>query len=1262
MKRLVWLVLVCLSLLNFVALPSHAQQTLGSISGTVTDSSGAVIHEATVKILNLATGLEQTVTTKSDGSFSVSDLPIGTYSVTFSRESFKTEVHSQILVQGNRTTTVNGSLQPGEVNVTVTVNGTPLMNQTDTTNGYVIDTQIIQDTPLGTGSFTQLAILSPGVHADFLGGSGSNSGLGNQAIFSNGNRDTSNSFSLNGTSTNNLFNGNSTSQVGENRFVLNTGESFGSGGAIQTSTSIYGAIGQALPTPPLDAVQEISVNASMYDATQGNNSGAHINVTTKSGTNAIHGSAWEQWQNSDMNANYFFYNAAGINPVTQTPFLPRPFLNRNSFGGTIGGPIIKDKLFYFGSYQGVRIADQASSTKDVTVPLGLTDDRSAQGIATALNNSYCNVSKPPAACPNLLQTSQINAAAMKMLNAKLPNGQFLIPSAQFGETAAKTLGYDAVVQGPNAESTVDQAIAGIDYVISSRDRLSAKYYFQNDPTSNPFGAVGSLLGFAQQLSAGSQVFSLSNTDVLSSSLTWEQHIGFTRLRAYANTQQGFTPSDVGVNLFGSATFPQLDISSGDPNVAQELEFGPSASFADAGLFQNQWGGGSSLNWLKGKHTVTFGGQLDHTQLNVINNNTNTDTLDFRNFLTFVEGTPLTGGEEFAGSADRYYRSDTASWYVNDNYKLRSNLTVTAGLRWDFDGPLSEKYGRLTAFDPSKYSYVQCAVGGQPGDPGTQTCDPGTDMITNSGLLIAGNNRTAGTPGASDTLMKNHQWGFAPRIGVAWSPLTKLTVRAGYGIYYDRGELFSYFSPPAGAGFNGPFGVTLAPPFVQAVSTPRGATLSDPFGTTAPPPPPATGAAFLAYLPNLEQTACGFSGCYPAGNFQGPFLFGGYDIHNKLPYTQNWTVDLQYQLSNNWLFEIGYVGNHGTHLILPVPFNEPQIATTSSPVNGQIYSYGGTNLGSCCTLEPVSTSEFSGNAPLRVPYPGYDMNSALYEAEGISNYNALQVQVHKRLSNGLQFTASYTWSHALDEQSGLGLFFTGNNPITPRANYASSDFDQTHVFLINYSYNIPNVTKSKALGYAVNGWVIGGQTVAESGQPYSVYDYSGSVGSLYFGTDIELSNPIVPLKPGVTPQQAATSSGLNCKGLSSEICKLNSSDFAPVFVACGTNGVPPPDSSGCDQYESLFGNTGRNIFRGPFQVRFDMSFAKEFPIKERFRLRFEFDAFNMFNHPDFDAPNNDVTFFQNFSPPALTTPEGSLGIIQHTVGSPRFLQLGLHLTF
>jgi hypothetical protein len=1203
-----------------ICVPASAQQILGAITGTVKDVSGAVISGATVKARNIATNLEISEQTQTNGSYSVSNIPIGMYELSFAKAGFQTEVHTQVLVNSDRTTTVDSTLQVGAVSSTVEVTATPLMNQVDTTNGYVVDQLTIQQTPLGTGSFTQLAIMSPGVHADLLGGSGSNAGLGNQAIFSNGQRDTSNSFSLNGISTNNLFNGNSASQVGENRFVLNTGQNFGAGGSIQTSTSVYSAIGQALPTPPVEAIQEISVDSSMYDATQGANSGAHISVVTKSGTNKLHGELYEDFQNSVMNAAPFFYNAS---PAITTK---DPYLNRNQFGATLGGPIRKDKLFYFLSYQGVRIADASDSLKQVTVPLGLTDDRTTQGIINAVQSSF----------GTLIPASQIDPAAAAILSAKLPGGQYLIPSAQITNAAQATaLGYDAVTQGPNATSSVDQGIANFDYVASEKDRLSGKYYVQQNPTTNPFGAVGTSLGFPQQLSAGSQVVSLDNSGILTPALIWQQHAGFTRMHAYSHTGQAFTPADLGMNLLGSTTFPQIEMTTSDPTIGKGLQFGDSVSFGNAGMYQNQWEYGTTLNWVKGKHTLTFGTQWDHTQLNIINNNTSADTIDFKTFVDFVEGNVRTGTDSaaFAGSADRYYRSDTVGVFVNDNYKIRSNLTLTMGLRWDFDGPLSEKYGRLTDFDANLYSY-----------------NAATDTITGSGLEFAGNNAQFGTKGASNSLMTQHQWVVAPRIGVAWTPLKKITVRTGFGIYSDRGEFFSYLSPSAGGGFNGPFGVTLAPPFVTPIFASKGATLSTPFGTVAPAAPPGSPAAFLALLPNLSQTE---SGDFPPGNEFGPFLFGGYDINNKLPYSENWTFDIQYQASNDWLFSIGYVGNHGLHEILPIPFNQPNIATAQNPVNGQTSSYGGV-LYNQPANEPISTNEYSGNAPVRVPYIGYDMNSVLYKAEGISNYNALQLQARKRLSFGLQFTGSYTYSHALDEQSGLGLFFTGNNPLYPRSNYASADFDQTHVFLVNYSYTLPKVTSNKAFGAVVNGWTLGGQTVAESGQPYSVYDYSGSIASLYFGTDDEIGNPIVPLKAGVTASQAQLQ---GTTGVNAGKPVLNANDFAPTFVAPGIYGVPAGDT-----YESIYGDAGRNLFRGPFQVRFDMDLAKEFALSERFRLRFNFDAFNVFNHPSFDTPNNDVVFFEDYSAPPVYPPQGSLGVIQHPLGSSRFLQLALHLSF
>jgi hypothetical protein len=1211
---------ICLLGLGF-GLSSHAQVVLGSIAGTVKDATGATVGDSTVKIHNTGTNLEITVQTGSNGSYVVNNLPVGAYEVTFSKTGFDTEKNTQVTVEGDRTTTVDAALKIGTVSTVVEVTAESLMNQTDTTNGYVVNQSTIENTPLGTGSFTQLAILAPGVHADFLGGGGSNTGLGNQAIYANGQRDTSNSFSLNGINTNNLFNGNSTSQVGENRFILNTGENFGAGGTAQTSTSVYGAIGQALPTPAPETIQEIAVNAAMYDASQGNNSGAHISVITKSGTNALHGELYEHFQNSDMNAAPFFYNA-------DTAILTKvPFLNRNAFGATLGGPIKKDKLFYFISYQGVRIADGQTATADATVPITLTNDRSANGIITAIQQDFGTT----------ITASQISPVSMAILNAKLPNGNFLIPTPNITNPAtAKQLGYDAFQQGPNAQAQVNQGSGNIDYLISNKDRLAAKYYIQSDPTTTPFAAVTQALGFPQTLKAGSQVISLDNTVVLAPTLTWQQRAGFTRMTAFASTTDGFSPSSFGISLPAGAAFPEIEFSKADGSLGNTFAFGTNASFGNAGMFQNQWEYATTLGWVRGRHSLSFGVSWDHTQLNVINNNTNSDIIDFTSFTTFVEGSVRTGTHStaFLGSADRYYRSDTAGAFINDSYKVRSNLTVNLGLRWDFDGALSEKYGRLTGFNSADYSY-----------------NAGTDTITGSGLEIAGNNPTMATAGASDTLMKQPQWGFAPRIGVAWSPKKNLTVRAGYGMYYDRGELFSYLSAGAGGGFSGPFGVTLSPPFVSEVVAGSGSTFANPF-PSAGAVIPGSPAAFLAQLPNLADTAKEVN---PPGNLYGPFIFSGYDINNKLPYTENWTVDLQYQMGNGWLVSAGYVGNHGQHLVVPVTFNEPLIATPSNPVNGQTSSYG-FNYPSGNALTPLETLE-GGNTGVRVPYIGYSANSVLYKAEGISNYDALQLQIRKRLSYGLQLTGSYTWSHALDEQSGAGLFFTGNDTLNLKQSYGSSDFDQTHVFLINLTYSAPVVQKFKANKFAnglLNGWTIATQTVAESGQPYSVYDYSGSAASLYYSSNDEITNPIVPLAPGVTAKQAELQ---GTTGVNAGKPVLNPAAFAPQFLTPGQDGVPAGDTG-----ESVFGTTGRNLFRGPFGVTVNTSLGKQFQLNERFRLRFAFDAFNLFNHPNFDTPNNDVEFYPDFGPPATVPPIGSLGIIQHTIGSPRFLQLSLHLNF
>ena len=232
---------------------------------------------------------------------------------------------------------------------------------------------------------------------------------------------------------------------------------------------------------------------------------------------------------------------------------------------------------------------------------------------------------------------------------------------------------------------------------------------------------------------------------------------------------------------------------------------------------------------------------------------------------------------------------------------------------------------------------------------------------------------------------------------------------------------------------------------------------------------------------------------------------------------------------------------------------------------------------------------------------------------------------------MQFTASYTWSHALDEQSGLGLFFTGNNPLDLKSNYASSDFDQTHVFLINYSYTIPNLTSNNNRGWVSSSTAgqLADRPWRRAASPTAFTTFPGSVASLYFGTSDYIGNPIVPLKPGVTAKQAQLQGTL---GVNAGKPVLNAERILPAVCGARYERRAAMRRIGVRYFESLYGTSGRNIFRGPFQVRFDMSLAKEFPIKERFSLRFEFDAFNIFNHPDFDAPNNNVTFFPNFEAP------------------------------
>ena len=1318
-----------------------AQQTLGGITGQVTDPSGSAIPNATVTVVDEQTSLTRSTKTNSSGIYSFVNLPIDNYTLTYTAEGFDIQKTPHITVQADRTATVNAQLKVGQTTTTVEVEATPLMNAVDTTNGYVLDTAQIEAVPLATGSFTGLATQSTGVSAELGGGTGANSGLGNEPIWANGQRDTSNSFLLNGVDASNLFNGKSTSQVSSSRVINSTGAQTspgGGGGEILSVASIYLTIGNAIPTPAPETISEVRVNASMYDAQQGSTSGAHIDLSTASGTNAWHGSAYAHRGTSWLNAAPFFFN--------QDPDVPAydkvPHLNRYILGGAFGGPIVKDKLFGFVAFQHLHVADQEIGDSFMDVPVGLSDDRSANGLANLSNNAFGSG----------LTGANIDHDALVLFNSpSLPGepGKWLIPNDALNGTPPTASHIDNAFLPGTARFKADLAVADVDYNATKKDTLSLKYFYQHDPTLAPYG-YSNVPGFTEHLDSGAQVASITNTLVLRSNLSTTQTLGVLREKDWGDNEQAFGPDSIpggaagtgSINMFGSKYFPGVSIynvlggyqPSGISPVY--LNVGPNAEgqSANTGMFQNRLAPSGNGILIVGKHTISFGGSYTYTQLNTIDKRTGTGTIATDDFSQFVQGYVSPGSSVtgfyvtsyLQGNASRYYRANQLGTYGQDKWQITPTLSLTLGLRYDWDGGLTEKYGRIFNFEPKLYSY-----------------NAASDTIGNTGLIIAGNNAN-GTSGVSNTTLTGRQWGIGPRIGAAWQPPmfhNKLVVRAGGGLYYDRGELFTYFSPGYAIGTvtGGPFGVNQQLPFVNASTCPSvsqslyeyyiptcggnggfgpptgpptdaAGDLENPYGTSleyaAPKNPKSSDLA--NYLPNVcsivNEGLGDIPGICPAapGNPNGlvtnngqPISLGVYDRANKLPYTMNYTLDLQWQPRNDLAIEVGYVGNLGRHQVIPLPFNQPTIASPSNQLLSggscpQAYSYGynvgfnslPANAPSCYGSSASYLANYEGgNVDLRVPYIGYAAESISYVAQGVDAYNAAQAHIDKRMSHGLQVGASYTYSHALDEQSGLGLFYWGNNPLNLRSGYGSSDFDRTHVLSFNYVFRIPELAKQSSLeGKIIDGWELVGNTVLQSGQPYSVIDFSGAIGSIYYSTADGITNPIVPLAPGCTAKTALThASGawFPVTGVSA----LKPQCFTlPLLPAGGLNGAIPPD----DPYETGFASGERNIFRQAFQKRADASLIKDTKLTERFDLKYTFDVYNLTNTTSFDIPGNQVSQNAGYSAfPAPGTPvlpgtcnaagsgtvtgsfyscPSGLGIVTHTIGSPRQIQMSLHLDF
>ncbi len=657
------LLLVSLVLLQPYAM--QAQQTLGGITGTVVDPSGSSVPGAEVKATSEDTKLERTAQSNAQGSYVFNDLPIGKYTVTFTKDGFSTERYPGIVVQADRTVQLQAQLKVGTVADSVEVDVNPLLNAVDTTNGYVMDRAQIEAIPLPTGSFTGVAIFTPGVNAELPGGTGVNSGLGNAPIWANGERDTSNSFLLNGVDASNLFNGKSTSQVASYRVSPSTGVgNTGGGGVIQSSASVYLSIGNALPSPAPETIQEVRVNASMYDAQQGATSGAHIDLSTTSGTNDYHGTLYLHRATNWLNAAPFFFNQDQAVPANDK----NPQLHRYTLGGGVGGPIIKDKLFGYLAYQHLHVSDAEIGDGFLDVPVGLTDDRSPQTLAAITNSSFGAGSVPGA----------IDPVALALFNApsvKGEQGKWLIPNAQ-NVTLDPTHIFNAFIPG-TAYFTGDQAVANLDYNATSKDTLALKYYYQHDPTVAPF-AYSNVPGFTQKLDAGTQVFSVNNTYLIGSNLSTQQTLGFIREKLYNTNDQAFGPSNIpsgsypsaSIDTFGSSYFPGVSIIHvlGDSKVSgigDTLNIGPGAGDQGSftGVFQNRLMPSANAIWVKGKHSIGFGGSYSFTQLNIRDRRTGIGSgVASADLGQFMNGL-VTPNDDYnvttfmQGNANRYYRAN-----------------------------------------------------------------------------------------------------------------------------------------------------------------------------------------------------------------------------------------------------------------------------------------------------------------------------------------------------------------------------------------------------------------------------------------------------------------------------------------------------------------------------------------------------------------------------------------------------------------------------
>ena len=1202
-----------------------------SISGTVTDPSGAVVAGATVTATNVETGVATTLTTNTQGFYSFQSLPLGNYTISVQQSGFKGYSQTGLVLDVNSALVIDVHLEVGATTEKVEVSSDALHVDTESTQmGEVITGKTMTDVPLVSRSYTDLLGLQPGVAQTASQMTGAYAGpfisagfaaplvsgdLNSGAVSVNGMRESENGFILNG--------------------ILVQELGFSGAGAI----------------PNLDSIYEFRILTNNPDAEYGNYSGGLINVVTKSGTNGFHGNLFEFVRNTDFDAaNYFDSGTRGA-------------YHQNQFGGTFGGPIKRDKIFFFADYQGNRLI-QGQTQRITGAPTAALEGGDLSSVVGSMVDSNGNPttvqSGTGAGTWASVLSNQLGYAVTPGEKYYFPGctttAQCVLPNATLSPTAfnpisANLLPFILPANGTNSAglptyTTNAGAINLDDNKFSGRGDantgfglLTAYFYWDKFNQLSPYWPGNAPLypGFSVDGNGQTYNVELGDTKTFSSASVNEFRLGYFRLDTLFNQPQG----GKGVTLASLGFASGANGAPGIVPLVPALEGVPEVDFNDFvigvpsrpnGLIDNIYQIVDNYSKIVGTHTLKFGGQYHYDQLeeDLIDNVSNGNFFFGSNF----NGQPSETGSDFVDfllgapsqfvqgqSYPSYGRNFYLGFYGQDSWRVKSNLTFNYGLRYDVSAPWKEKYNQIQTLIPGEQSVVF------PGSP--------------TGWVFPGD------PGVPSTLAPTRWNNFAPRLGLAYSfgdydgLLGKIlgksgttSLRAGWGIFYSTFEGATNFNEIGDAPFGNYTGQsqpTFAAPFTNRSA---GSSITNFFPVTQPPlyfsaKHPATGPPF----DNLTDffNAFGTIGSSPAFNNQ-----------NRLPYAEEYELSIEHQISRADLLTVSYVGTQAHRLLASESANpgSPSLClqlaaagaiavgttnTTCGPGNENlVYALPGGGF------QPGTRLNFPGTTlPNGTPIVPFG-NDSYFITAGSSSYNSLQVS-YKHTSGRLQTLVGYTLSKSFDDSSGYGEQI---NPINHRLSRGLSAFDSTNNFVASYTYTLP-IDKLSGPKRLTNGWIISGITKFATGLPVTMVETDDqSLLGTAFGGPITL--------PVDTPDQIAPVVKENPRNTGGQYFSISS--FGPS--ALGTEG-----------------DARRRFFHGPGINQWDFALLKDTKITERFDLQFRAEFFNIFNHTQFLTPSG-ITGFTAI-PPAqgggFAPSSSSFGQVPGTLPA-RVGQLSLKLYF